>query len=237
MHIWSGTSASQSRRLVCARATGSRRDLTRLGSQNHRCTLIIRCRRGLEYGTYDVYAKRGHVRLVGRQQTGATGIVTTRSDDRARIYTAPPEPQLQTAAVVGLEQPAVALATQFVKSGFTVLGIDSDHERVRASEQSPVLRAAVARRRFAASTDFSMIRRANLVVVCVDARVDSDAAVAALVDASVRVAPHIDRGTVIVIEAVSPTHPVCRALASLFEHESGLGGSSRTRSRATSRAL
>ena len=184
--------------------------------------MIIRCRRGLEYGRYDVYAKRGYVRLLRRQQTRKTGIVTTRSDDRARIYTAPPEQQLQTAAVVGLEQPAVALATQFVKSGFTVLGIDSDHERVRASEQSPVLRAAVARRRFAASTDFSMIRRANLVVVCVDARVDSDAAVAALVDASVRVAPHINRGTVIVIEAVSPTHPVCRALASLFEHESGL---------------
>jgi exopolysaccharide biosynthesis polyprenyl glycosylphosphotransferase len=167
-------------------------------------------------------AEQGHMRLLGRQQNGATGIVTTRSDDRARIYTAPPEPQLQTAAVVGLEQPAVALATQFVKSGFTVLGIDSDHERVRASEQSPVLRAALARRRFAASTDFSMIRRANLVVVCVDARIDSDAAVAALVGASARVAPHIDRGTVVVIEAVSPTHPVCRALASLFEHESGL---------------
>jgi exopolysaccharide biosynthesis polyprenyl glycosylphosphotransferase len=165
----------------------------------------------------------GHVRLFGhRQDNGTTSTVVARSEDRSRVRATPSEPQLQTAAVVGLEQPAVALATQFVQSGFTVLGIDSNDERVRASEQSPVLRAALRRRRFAASTDYSTIRRASLVVVCVDAPIDSDAAVVALVDASARVAPHIDRGTVVVVEAVSPTHPACRVLGSLFEHGSGL---------------
>src|ERR1051325_4966469 len=125
----------------------------------------------------------GHVRLFGhRQDNGTTSTVVARSEDRSRVRATPSEPQLQTAAVVGLEQPAVALATQFVQSGFTVLGIDSNDERVRASEQSPVLRAALRRRRFAASTDYSTIRRASLVVVCVDAPIDSDAAVVALVE-------------------------------------------------------
>jgi exopolysaccharide biosynthesis polyprenyl glycosylphosphotransferase len=162
------------------------------------------------------------VRVLAGQQNGTGGAVVTRSDDRSNVRATAFELQLQTAAVVGLEQAAVALATEFVQAGFIVVGIDSDHERVRASEQTPVLRAAIERQRFAASTDYSMIRRASLVVLCVDARIDTDAAVVALVDASARVAPHIDRGTVVVVEAVSPTHPVCPVLASLFEHGSGL---------------
>lgn len=157
-----------------------------------------------------------------RNGNGTNGAIVARPDERSRVRATPPEPQLQTAAVVGLGEAAVALASKFVQSGLTVLGIDSNPECVHASEQTPGLRAALECRRFAASTDYSMIRRASLVVVCVDARVDSDAAVVALVEASARVAPHIDRGTVVVIEAVSPTHPVCRVLASLFEHGSGL---------------
>ena len=162
------------------------------------------------------------MRLLTRQRNGTNGAVSAPSDDRSRGRATPSEPQLQTAAIVGLERPAIALATELVQSGFTVLGIDSNDERVRVSEQTPVLRAALGRRRFAASTDYSMIRRARLVVICVDARIDSDAAVVALVDASARIAPHINSGTVVVVEAVSPTHPVCRVLASLFEHGSGL---------------
>src|ERR1041384_1157252 len=171
---------------------------------------------------YEVSKERGRVKVLAGQQNGTRGAVVARSADRSGARARPSEPQLQTAAMVGLEQPAVALAIEFVQSGFTVLGVDSNEERVRASEQSPVLRAALRRRRFTASTDYSTIRRGSLVVVCVDASIDSDAAVVALVDASARVAPHIDRGTVVVVEAVSPTHPVCRVLGSLFEHGSGL---------------
>src|SRR5262245_5615988 len=79
-------------------------------------------------------------------------------------------------AIVGLGYVGLPLSLQFARSGVHVLGLDIDPDKVTALNggrsyinhiSAEVVAEQVKARRFAATTDFSRVREASVVIICV----------------------------------------------------------------------
>lgn len=120
------------------------------------------------------------------------------------------------AAVIGLGYVGVPLSLLFVRKGWDVTGIDIDGDRVSAlnhyhSYLSDVsaedLRSAGASGRFRATTDFSVVRQADVIVLCVPTPLNDDFEpdLRCLRDAAHSVRLHLRPGQLVVLE--STTYP------------------------------
>ncbi|MBT6797213.1 MAG: UDP-N-acetyl-D-glucosamine dehydrogenase, partial [Candidatus Marinimicrobia bacterium] len=78
--------------------------------------------------------------------------------------------------VIGLGYVGLPLAIEFVHAGFTVTGIDIDELRVKTLNEGnnyiqdvsdKHLRDAVENNKFSASTEFSVIKNLDCVIICV----------------------------------------------------------------------
>ena len=79
-------------------------------------------------------------------------------------------------AVVGLGYVGLPLSLQFARSGVNVLGLDIDPAKVTALSrgrsyikhiEGADIRKEVKAGRFAASTDFGLVRKVRAVIICV----------------------------------------------------------------------
>jgi len=79
-------------------------------------------------------------------------------------------------AVIGLGYVGLPLATAFAQKGFNVLGIDTDAQRVSRIKDlksyitdvpSVLLKRVITSKKFDVSTDFSLLKQVDVVIICV----------------------------------------------------------------------
>ncbi|PYK70869.1 MAG: nucleotide sugar dehydrogenase [Verrucomicrobia bacterium] len=118
--------------------------------------------------------------------------------------------------VVGLGYVGLPLAIQFARSGAKVTGLDIDQSKVdqvnrgrsyikhiAAKTISEVLKA----KRLTASTDFSQIKKADAVIICVPTPLSKNREpdISFIIDTGRKIAPHLQKGALVVLE--STTYP------------------------------
>src|SRR5436305_14701053 len=119
-------------------------------------------------------------------------------------------------AVVGLGYVGLPLSLQFAHSGAAVLGLDVDPEKVKAINAGRtyikhVPKSAIAEvvrsGKFSASTDFSGVRDAEAVIICVPTPLTKtrEPDLSFVLGTGRSIAPHLQRGTLVVLE--STTYP------------------------------
>jgi UDP-N-acetyl-D-glucosamine dehydrogenase len=119
-------------------------------------------------------------------------------------------------AVVGLGYVGLPLSIQFARSGVTVLGLDVDAEKVELLNKGRsyikhIDSVAVAEMTkadlFHASTDFSRIRDAEAVILCVPTPLtkNREPDISFVIKTGQMIAPHLTKGTLVVLE--STTYP------------------------------
>jgi len=136
-------------------------------------------------------------------------------------------------AVIGLGYVGLPLSLQFARSGANVLGLDIDSAKVDAINAgrsyikhiSPEsISAAVGAKTFAASTDFSRIKEVSAVIICVPTPLNKNREpdISFIVDTGKAIAPHIQKGTLLVLESTTYPGTTDEDLREVIEAGSGL---------------
>jgi UDP-N-acetyl-D-glucosamine dehydrogenase len=136
-------------------------------------------------------------------------------------------------AVVGLGYVGLPLSLQFACAGVEVLGLDVDKKKVdainagksyikhiHASEISEVLRS----RKFRASVDFSQVKKAEAVIICVPTPLSKNREpdISYIVETGKSIASHIKKGTLIVLESTTYPGTTEEDLREVLEAGSGM---------------
>ena len=119
-------------------------------------------------------------------------------------------------AIVGLGYVGLPLSLQFARSGVTVLGLDIDQNKIDAIEagrgyikhiSGDAIKEQTSAGRFSASTDFSRVKEVEAVIICVPTPLNKNREpdISYVLETGKAIAPHIQRGTTIVLE--STTYP------------------------------
>jgi UDP-N-acetyl-D-glucosamine dehydrogenase len=119
-------------------------------------------------------------------------------------------------AVVGLGYVGLPLAIQFARADVTVLGLDIDAAKVDSINHarsyikhisSEDIKEVVKRDRLCASTDFNRVRDVEAVIICVPTPLsrNREPDLSFILDTGRTIAPHLSKGTLIVLE--STTYP------------------------------
>ena len=118
--------------------------------------------------------------------------------------------------IIGLGYVGLPLAIQFARSGAEVIGLDVDRAKVdqvnrgrsyikhiAAKTIGEVLKA----KRLTASTDFSQIKKAEAVIICVPTPLSKNREpdISFIIETGRKIAPHLQKGALVVLE--STTYP------------------------------
>jgi len=136
-------------------------------------------------------------------------------------------------AIVGLGYVGLPLSLQFARCGVTVLGLDIDEAKVEALNQgrsyirhiaTEAVAAAVASGHFSASSDFSRIREASSVIICVPTPLNKNREpdISYILDTGRSIAPHLEKGTLVVLESTTYPGTTDEDLRQALEKGSGL---------------
>ena len=119
-------------------------------------------------------------------------------------------------AIIGQGYVGLPLAVEFARSGFGVVGVDVDLDRVSALQtgqsctpdlQSDDLIALIRQGRYEATADFAALQRADVVIICVPTplRKSKDPDISFVVAAATEVAARFQPGQLVILE--STTYP------------------------------
>jgi len=119
-------------------------------------------------------------------------------------------------AIMGLGYVGLPLAVVFAEAGFKVIGIDPVAEKVAMLQKgesyvldvpSETVARFIKEGKLIASTDFSLLKQADAVSICVPTplRKTGDPDLSFIISAAESLAPHLHRGMVVVLE--SSTYP------------------------------
>ncbi|HWD19983.1 MAG TPA: nucleotide sugar dehydrogenase [Verrucomicrobiae bacterium] len=119
-------------------------------------------------------------------------------------------------AIVGLGYVGLPVSLQFARSGVEVLGLDIDPVKVAALKRGRsyirhIPSAEIARwvraGKFTATTDFSAVRAADAVIICVPTPLgkNREPDISYILDTGRSIAPHLRKGCLVVLE--STTYP------------------------------
>src|SRR5205823_4255744 len=125
------------------------------------------------------------------------------------------------------------LSLQFARSGATVLGLDIDRAKVDAlmAGRSYIkhiapesIRDAVTSKSFSASSDFARISDLDAVIICVPTPLNKNREpdISFITDTGRRIAPHLRKGTLIVLESTTYPGTTDEDLREVLEDGSGL---------------
>ncbi len=140
---------------------------------------------------------------------------------------------MQTIAVVGLGYVGLPLSLQFARSGVRVIGLDVDRAKVEAiAEGRSYIRHisaadiahAVRERGFVASTDFARVREVQAVIICVPTPLNKNREpdISYILNTGIAIAPHLQRGTLVVLESTTYPGTTDEDLRGVLEKGSGL---------------
>lgn len=136
-------------------------------------------------------------------------------------------------AIVGLGYVGLPLCLQFGRSGVQVLGLDIDSAKVQAINagrsyikhiESAAIQRVVSEGRFAASTDFSRIKEVEAVIICVPTPLNKNREpdISYILKTGEAIAPHLQRGTLVVLESTTYPGTTDEDLRAVLEAGSGL---------------
>jgi UDP-N-acetyl-D-glucosamine dehydrogenase len=136
-------------------------------------------------------------------------------------------------AVVGLGYVGLPLSLQFANSGSNVVGLDIDPAKTEALNAGKTyikhipelsVREAVDSGKFEASTDFSRIREAGAVIICVPTPLTKtrEPDLSYVIETGRNIAPHLQRGALVVLESTTYPGTTDEDLLPVLEQGSGL---------------
>jgi len=136
-------------------------------------------------------------------------------------------------AVVGLGYVGLPLSLQFARSGAKVLGLDIDPAKVTSLNAGKsyikhiapeAIAAAVGDGSFAASSDFSKIKTVDGVIICVPTPLNKNREpdISYITETGKAIAPHLQKGTLIVLESTTYPGTTDEDLREVLEKGSGL---------------
>jgi UDP-N-acetyl-D-glucosamine dehydrogenase len=125
------------------------------------------------------------------------------------------------------------LSLQFARSGVTVLGLDIDAAKVEAVNRgrsyiqhiaSAAIRELVRKGKFSASTDFARVKEVKAVIICVPTPLNRNREpdISYILKTGEAIAPHLQRGTLVVLESTTYPGTTDEELRAVLEAGSGL---------------
>lgn len=136
-------------------------------------------------------------------------------------------------AVVGLGYVGLPLCLQFAKGGVEVIGLDIDPAKVQAINagrsyiehiDAALIKQTVDTGRLVASSDFSMVAEVEAVIICVPTPLNKNREpdISYIVKTGKAIAPHLQRGTLVVLESTTYPGTTEVDLRAVLEAGSGL---------------
>jgi UDP-N-acetyl-D-glucosamine dehydrogenase len=136
-------------------------------------------------------------------------------------------------AIVGLGYVGLPLSLQFARSGATVLGLDIDPAKVDALNAgrsyikhiAPAdIKSMVDRKAFTASINFARIKEVDAVIICVPTPLNKNREpdISYITETGKAIAPHLQKGTLIVLESTTYPGTTDEDLRIVLEQHSGL---------------
>jgi UDP-N-acetyl-D-glucosamine dehydrogenase len=125
------------------------------------------------------------------------------------------EDRSATVGVIGLGYVGLALAMEFARAGYKVVGIDIDAEKIRKLREgrsyvmdvpSTVVEEALADGRFTPSTDYARVRDMDSVSICVPTPLRSktrDPDLSYILDAITEIRRHLRKGQLVILESTT----------------------------------
>lgn len=137
--------------------------------------------------------------------------------------------------VIGQGYVGLPLAVEFGRAGFSVTGLDTDQDRITALNagrsyipdvKSEDLRALLGERRYEAMSDFSVLQRSDVVVICVPTplRKSKDPDISFVVAAADQVAARFRPGQLVILESTTYPGTTEELLLPMFEAQGGRVG-------------
>ena len=135
--------------------------------------------------------------------------------------------------IVGLGYVGLPLAIQFARANVSVLGLDVDAVKVDLINQSQsyikhisrtTIENVVKEKRLSASTDFSRIKEVEAVLICVPTPLSKNREpdISFILDTGRAIAPHLAKGTLIVLESTTYPGTTDEDLRAVLEDGSGM---------------
>jgi len=136
-------------------------------------------------------------------------------------------------AIVGLGYVGLPLSLQFARSGAMVVGLDIDSAKVDTLNSGgsyikhiakEAIAAAINNGSFAASGDFSRIREVGAIIICVPTPLNKNREpdISYIVDTGKAIAPHLQEGSLVVLESTTYPGTTDEDLRKVLEEGSGL---------------
>jgi len=136
-------------------------------------------------------------------------------------------------ALIGLGYAGLPLALRFAETGTRVLGFDIDAAKVNRlnAGQSYILHLPAARiaavvesKKFSAATDFARVRECEAVILCLPTPLKNgrEPDLSFILDTARAIAPHLQRGTLVVLESTTYPGTTEDELRPVLEAGSGL---------------
>ena len=136
-------------------------------------------------------------------------------------------------AIIGLGYVGLPLSLQFARKGITVVGLDIDQAKVDAIRRkesyikhisSGDIAGPVDAGQFRASTDFSEVSQVDAVVICVPTPLNKyrEPDISYVLDTGRAIAPHLQKGTLVVLESTTYPGTTEDELRAVLEGGSGL---------------
>ena len=136
-------------------------------------------------------------------------------------------------AVVGLGYVGLPLSLQFGRSSVTVIGLDIDAAKVDALNAgrsyikhiSPEdIQAVLKSGAFSASADFGRVKEVEAVIICVPTPLNKNREpdISYIVETGKSIAPHLQKGSLVVLESTTYPGTTDEDLRSVLEAGSGM---------------
>jgi UDP-N-acetyl-D-glucosamine dehydrogenase len=136
-------------------------------------------------------------------------------------------------AIIGLGYIGLPLSLQFARSCAAVIGIDIDSAKISALSEGKTyikhipdgaIQEALASGKFTASTDFGRVKEVESVIVCVPTPLTKtrEPDLSYVLDTGRAIAPHLRRGTLVVLESTTYPGTTEEDLRAILEEGSGM---------------
>lgn len=116
--------------------------------------------------------------------------------------------------IIGLGYVGLPLTLEFVKAGYSVIGIDIDHKKIESLEQGKSyitdvddndIRSAISSKRFHATTDYKRLEDADVVIITVPTPLSKtrDPDISYVMSATEQIKKHLKQGQLIILESTT----------------------------------
>ncbi len=165
--------------------------------------------------------------IAPRRQQRANSRVSARAKTEKRLASS-----ARTIAVIGFDQVGLPLALQLCRAGASVIEIEAREPNeqtpgrganFRAGLSAGTIAAELGREAFRSSTEFSDVSEADTIVLCAGGVLngEKDPNLSDLLALCQRLAPHLGKGKLIVVDSVRDDDPACSKIRQVLENATG----------------